>query len=175
MEISSSDESKTNDIVEQVIDGYWYSAFGKFIIDAKNNSNSIFKWTLRYTRSSGTISSVSVGIVSNGKYNTDQYCFTNPCDYEFYAWETAWRCTRNKSRQNEQHNYGGYIKDGQSIIIIELNLKNKTIRFFQNDKDLGIAFDNINMDLQYRLAASFAQQGNKLQIIDFVCEPFTNS
>lgn len=48
-----------------------------------------------------------------------------------------------------------------------LDIKNKCLQFYQDGSDIGIAFDNINMELTYRLALSFAAKGDKIQIVDF--------
>ena len=160
-----------NDVITQIGDESWNSAFAMFIAEPSKNPNTIFKWTLEYFRSELFITAMSVGIVSNtadDDYDTDLYCFSRPCKYNFYAWEAAWECTRTHSAQNERE-YGESPDDGYHEIIMELNTKLKSLKFIHNNVDYGIAFDDIDMNLSYRLAASFADKGDKLKIVDFAC------
>ena len=127
MQISSTGAHRFNDVLTQRGAGCWYCAYGRAIINPKVNPNMIFKWTLRYTKSQGTTSSISVGIISNNcHYPTEgAYCFMGK-DYEYYAWETAWTCTRGKVSEKDKRNYGTRTKIGENMIMIELDIKNKT-------------------------------------------------
>ena len=47
-----------------------------------------------------------------------------------------------------------------------INSKNKTIRYFVNDKDQGIAFQNIDITKIYHLAVCFAST-DSIKIVKF--------
>eukprot|EP01084_Bolivina_argentea_P319735 554589_1 len=176
--ISSSNGREKNDIVEQMEDGYWYCVYGTIIIDKKKHPDSIYKWKLRLNKSNKECVLPSIGIVvvnDNTKLPLDYYCFviasgqSYPCEY--YGFELTWGSIRSKEIDDQigdclYHSLKNDINEGD-IIKMELNIKNKTLKYYLNDKDLGIAFKNINMNYKYCLAISFASKGIQIQIVDF--------
>ena len=67
-----------------------------------------------------------------------------------------------KNIQWEKYGKGDKIK-------IVLNLENVTIKFYKNDIDLGIAYENIqkSKDLKYKLAVYLHWRQDSVSIINF--------
>ena len=65
--------------------------------------------------------------------------------------------------------YGAGVKIGD-IVKMELNTKDKTMQFYQNEHDHGIAFRDIefHQDITYYLAI-YLESGSDIEIIDFAC------
>ena len=58
---------------------------------------------------------------------------------------------------------------GSDIVKMELNTKQKTIRYYKGDQDQGIAFEDIDFsnDVKYHLAVTCYHKGESLKLIDF--------
>eukprot|EP01084_Bolivina_argentea_P000398 750_1 len=170
--ISSSSKTKHNDIVHQIDRTFWNSVFGLVVISSDNNPNAIYCWSFKVTFNAPTYHTTapSIGIVSDTKA-IDDYCFSDrdrEDEYHYYGWETTWKEIRSNNVDiTTKHPFGDYpkIKSGD-ILKMEVNLKNKSIKHFYNDKDLGIAFNNIDLNYKYYLGISFADQ-DRVQIVDF--------
>ena len=173
LKVSSSSEHRHNDIVQQIATGCWYSVYTRFIIDPEQQPNAIYIWRVQFTRPIERYKKASpaIGIVSAEHNPLNSYCFMS-YDHQFYCWQTAWqnaRTTKQKGDSTLSPEYGGQKGlDTGDIVTIELDIKNKWLRFYLNDRDLGIAHENINMDYKYKLGISFAHFGHKMQLLDFV-------
>ena len=147
LQISSSNEFKNNDIVEQISEGFpWHNVYGQIIIDAQS-LNAIYIWTLQFTAmEQSNIKcrwSPSIGILSSDKcLEMKGYCFMGH-QHDFYCWET-WSQDARASKANQEsdsnsHTYGQdkglHVDD---TIKMEFDTKNRTLRFYLNGKDLGI-------------------------------------
>lgn len=87
-------------------------------------------------------------------------------DYEHYCVKSDGRKIRN-----------GYVwKDYpcnmaiNDIIIIRLDLNNKQLSFIKNGQNLGVVYNDIDKTKSYRLAVSFYEDGNRIQMISYVCK-----
>lgn len=173
LKVSSSSEYRQNDIVEQIATGCWYSVYTRFIIDPQQQPNGIFIWKVQFTRPQERYKKASpaIGIVSVEHNPLDSYCFMS-YNHQFYCWQTAWqnaRTMKEKGDASVSPSYGGQRGlDTGDIVTIQVDIKNKSLRFYLNDKDLGIAHGNIKMEYKYKFAMSFAHSGHKMQLLDFV-------
>ena len=171
LKVSCSDDANINDIIEQHIEGFWYSGYGTFIINPIKYPSAIYIWTLKFSTQSSAITTPSIGIVSvDTEYPLETYCFMSQ-EYDFYAWETTWKCARDKLQASR--GYAEELDNGLEcgdIIVMELNIPNATLKYTRNGKDLGIAHDNINMQNKYCLGLSFAAASCKFQLIEFECK-----
>ena len=63
-----------------------------------------------------------------------------------------------------------FYKD--DLIKMEVNTKEKTIKYYKNDKDLGIAIYNINFknNIKYNLAISMDFKSDCVKLINFKVE-----
>ena len=60
----------------------------------------------------------------------------------------------------------GSIMNDQ-IIQIELNTRDKTIRYIVDDKDYGIAFKNVDITSKYHLGITVYNENTSIQILSF--------
>ena len=174
--VSSSNEHKQNDIVVQSVSGCWYCVYGRVIIDPQKHPSIMYEWTVKYKRDEKSIgTSPSIGIVSTNhtelENNLEYYCFMS-YDNDFYCWQTAWKTARRRvDRDNDKQKpiYGDdFGLDCGDVIKMQFDTKNATLRFYKNEKDLGIAHKDINMNNKYQFAMSFANETHSMQLLDFV-------
>lgn len=174
LQISSSSEYKENDIVEQIESSGWYNVYGKTIIDPKECPDAIYLWTLLFTKDVTRYQSIfspPIGIISVQKIKMisfDDYCFSGFTGPPFYCWET-WnqraRLTGNLGKGKEYGKQKGLKQD--DTVEMEFDVKNKSLRFYLNGNDLGIAHNDIDLDAKYKLGMSFASKTHKMQLINF--------
>eukprot|EP01084_Bolivina_argentea_P148404 259461_1 len=143
--------NKQFNTIENKLCNKWGTAYGNMEINNKNIDNiNIYIWTFKII-SIYEGSTISIGIDSSKKQNINT-CFhechhVNKSNYGYYAYELLKResCTYKYSHNN-QYNvqmYGTDIIDGDTIKM-ELNMKNKILKFYNNNTDQGIAYDNID-------------------------------
>ena len=123
----SSINDKHNNLVEHTQNKSWYSVYGQFIVDPESNPYSVYKWTLKYGHvHSG--SSPSIGIVgADGDLPTEKYCFMNPTNYDYFAWESAWSGLRDKENTNSLRYGSNRRPRNGDVIIMELNVTNNSL------------------------------------------------
>eukprot|EP01084_Bolivina_argentea_P273291 465483_1 len=172
--VSSSTKYKYNDIAyaESLPKFSRSNVFGSIVIDSNKHPNTIYSWTFKLT-SNHTLFSTSlpsIGIVSN-VISVDDYCFNMYVGgkkhylYSHYGWDISSGKVRFKNRSCD-YNASCHIESGD-MIKMEVDLKHKTLKYFQNDKDLDVAFEDIDLNFKYCLAISFPPWSNQVQIIDF--------
>eukprot|EP01084_Bolivina_argentea_P193993 332803_1 len=128
-------------------------SYGAEVIESK--SNRICLWNIQFI---GNIIDTDyeayedydyelfVGITSNSLFSQKRksinYCFRT--------------CGKKKAKNGKWEKYTESSINFGAIIGIKLDLKNKTISFYHNDKNIGIAFENIECgyNINYRLAVS---------------------
>eukprot|EP01084_Bolivina_argentea_P301892 520972_1 len=183
--ILSSNGREENDILE-TIELCYCSAYGTVIVDKKKHPDSIYKWTFRIKKEneSGLPCIGIVSIEGNDELPMNSTCFrlnhrnsSNQVtsNHKYYAWQMDTNRLRSKEIDSSQLFFVQYNQAQRDLItdadIIEMriNVKNKTLKYYSNDKDFGIAFNNIDMNRQYCLAISvgFSYKADQIQIIDF--------
>eukprot|EP01084_Bolivina_argentea_P209773 357244_1 len=131
-------------------------AYGNIAIT--NNTPAIYKWHFRMIHPYSTI---YIGIDSSNKkcitaqYKNFTYCRQNSCS--FYACSgtgTIYSNTLGYSRAN----YADMDWRTDDIVIMQLNAKKKTLKYYLNGIDKGIAFENIEFkDTQYHMAVCISR------------------
>eukprot|EP01084_Bolivina_argentea_P212518 361225_1 len=169
--ISSSSNRKCNDIVHRTDTGDVNCVFGTVVIGLDNYPNAIYCWSFKVTLYPSPMLNVwpfvqllydspFIGIVSARKaINND--CFSKKeYAYNFYGRDTTWKSLKCNNYNLTIASYGAYdkIKSGD-IIKMEVDLKNKSIKYFHNNKDLGFTFNEIDLNYKYYLGISFADKG----------------
>eukprot|EP01084_Bolivina_argentea_P167508 290706_1 len=133
-------------------------AFGGFIIDFKKLKRHILRWKFKiiqydplyYSSDEEDSTStnwmhfeeeMSIGIdLLNNQNEKCKHSYSFGSDGAYYR----------KERQIVQNTDNAFGKD--DTITMELDCFNKTLKYYLNDKDLRIAFDNIYGDEPYRMA-----------------------
>ena len=182
LKISSSEENKHNDIVEQIDDGSWCSVLGKTIIDPEKSPSSIYIWQLKITAPNHDETSPTIGILEadmdyitkqNSDCPMDMYCFNfSNFELQYYAWATGYGETDiSENQQGMHYQYGSKDEINEeklaNIFTMELNIPNKSLKFSLNDEEQGIVSNNIDIEKKYCLAISFAGKGFKTELLSF--------
>ena len=145
------------------------TAYGNIGIHGGHNATYIWKFKVLSKQSSAPI---AFGIdASNKKYIKGYFCSSfNP--FTFYAYRSnrnafsrGYKCAKNMPRSCYGHGL-----DMEDIIIMTVNTKSKSISFCHNDKDLGIAYQNIDFsdNKRYHMAVWTNYAATAITLIDFV-------
>ena len=159
----------TNKMIKCIKSYYYSSIYGSYSI--QSNSQDKFTWILQISRennnvNNGKLNGIYIGISST--YICDSDCFSNTessnysCSLDGNKW--------SQGNQNKYHSEKFIVGD---IMTMTLDCKNKQLSFSHNGKDLGIAYDNIDIDtnIKYKLAIIASQRGDQIQIINFIKGP----
>ena len=142
----------------------WPNAnYGKNIISSTDKC--IYKWYLKIRKRENII----VSVVSNKNCNPHLY----PVHHDKYYWfflnpDNLGKLKDHKGSTWQNPEYGKDIKNGD-IVCMELNLKRENISFYINGKNLGVAFQNIDIgdDIDYRLCVTLRDLGSFVTIMKF--------
>ena len=147
LELSSSDEknNKINDIVQIQAEQSSLNnlqVHGNVIINPTKNPDVIAEWTIE-----SNVKWYAIGIKS--KYNLEA-----EIDY-------AWDGRKISS---------GKLRKGDTIKM-ELNIPNKSLTYYKNDKLMKDSFSNIDVSKEYHLAIEISEvameEGDNVKLIDF--------
>ena len=144
---------------------------GKLDIDCGKYTNAIYKWKFN-VQADGT----SIGIDSDTQRQyVDKYCFpayaSDKARY-FYAMgdtgDLEYNCSDGPWTVNKPKEYSDYIKKGDEIDMI-LDVSTKTMIFYKNGKNLGVAYDDIDADKIYHMAICLGsnEPDEFIEIVDF--------
>ena len=162
----------------------WASALGIFIFEFNDYTDCILSWTLKLSR----INIVEIGIISidsevDSKEILDDNCFWGEFNHR-KSWEAAiaWygifksASTYLDSHHAEARNTGAF-KDtidleknvSANVIRMEINVNNRTMELWINEKYCGIAFKDINIAHKYRfgLALGPGSSDPRIEIVKF--------
>eukprot|EP01084_Bolivina_argentea_P189861 326407_1 len=145
----------------------WHSAYGAFIIDFSTQcSNMIYEWTFRIF---GSVSGIHAGggdqlIAIDSTYNSlDTYMY--PTSGMHYALH----CNGHKYRSGESSMV--YMTDGfdaGDVVILRINIQDKSMSFIKNGVDCGIAYSDIDTSVKYRVVISLGhRKGNGTELVSF--------
>ena len=137
--------------------------FGKEIISSTDQC--IYKW---YLQLNGYPSGFIIGLtskpwnVNNNLYESQKcgqcYLFWPNVSFQLASHITSWSVK-------------DYIRDAKSndIVCMEVNLIDKTIKIYLNDKDKGIAFKNVETgdDIKYRLSVTLLNIQTSISLVKF--------
>ena len=158
------------------LDGDGYiprSIYGNILINARLNRMYIWKFQIVTLPSNGN-PICSFGIESSNKQqiNTYFYCaaLAKRYNYMYYAYDTNELKGSKYSHDTKRTDYGVGAKTGDVITMI-LNTKLRTIKFYLNDRDLGIAYENVTFGFDdgkgYHMAVYIDEAPTCVKLIDF--------
>ena len=172
-------------IVTHNPDGYkdmGISIFGNVKISQKLCSSK-FIWTFKISEARPGLA-IAIGIDANlAKIVNDLFDCNGSADRPFYAYEAEFYTSYGSTRETAKLNvhvpndmrvidvdYGiCYAQENkENILKMELDTKNKTLRYFVNEKDQGIAVNNVMLDNdeEYTLAISM-DKNVTVQLLQF--------
>ena len=148
---------------ENVSDSYDNTSYGSKWIPS--NQDIIIKWTLRILCNESRGIGIFIGIY-NSDLSADKPFFTDDKNI-YYAWQNETRFYFSKNGYSTISYGEMYGED--DVIVMELNLKLKTIEFYKNGESQGIAFKDIvkNDDTRYKLFISMFSERDSVQIVNF--------
>lgn len=161
LKLSSSNSGSTNyDVVETKSgDWKWNTVYGTVDIDTEKFKNMIANWTFKVDFKCGAI-----GIDSSNSQHTDTFCFGKADDANNYGWHTNGQLFSS----SEPHIRDALLFGPKDIIKMELNVAKKMLKFYKNDVDVNLQFNDIDTSKTYRLAVSLYNESfkGKLHIIE---------
>ena len=155
------------------------SAFGT--IDIKENDDCIYIWTIKILDEWSMDRNIGLIDASIKLSPGESFDYLGYGDDKYYACNGAYKESHNIDLTYKHSEYEESVYDEQygefdegEIIKMELNTKDKTLRYFQDDIDKGIAFDNIDFsnDTVYNLALSVTFHRNAPYEFSFYKDKF---
>ena len=159
------------------LDDPYHSVYGNIGIIGSNKANK-YTWTFKILCLPGSSTwneNLYIGIDSSNKscVNDD---FSQPMTvalinqkYHLYAWGSDQHMYfKNDGYTYSSRSYGKYWR-ADDIIKMELNMNEKSLRFYLNDVDQGIASQDIQFKEgeTYYLAVAIGDAGTSLKLISF--------
>ena len=169
MEITSSDTNNTEQGDIALLDPSnhqlmrWLTAHGNIIMNPTENPNVIATWTIKVDTGLCTI-----GIDSEYVDPPPIYIYTFYETSRWYRWD-GWDGMQNDDRTQNKKQDKDKFKRGD-VIKMQLDVPNKKLIFYRNDKRTNIVFDDIDVSKNYHLEINVYCHGIRslaTQIIDF--------
>ena len=163
--ISSDKRMITHDTMTHACDSH---CFGSLQISSLSN-DTIYKWDIQITKLNPVSCwNIMIGVSSKFKLQKSipwgdihvraalEYAYSDNGDILSNHNRFLWKKYGNPSVEND-------------IISVELDLNKQQIRFYINDKDQGIAYENIKTgkDIKYRFVVGALIEGAQLTLINF--------
>eukprot|EP01084_Bolivina_argentea_P123240 218399_1 len=152
-----TDIVRTDTYIERIEDNDdgIHVAYGSQIVE----KNGIHEWTLKIEKISRSFA-IIIGVSSRTIHLNDAFIETT---YPHY-------CLKSDGRRIAS----GYVwKDYpcqlaiNDIIIVRLNLNKRELSYVKNGNELGVAYKDIDISVSYRLAVSFYEDGNRVEMISY--------
>ena len=148
------------------------TAYGNVQIDG--NKHILYEWTFKIYFQSIKFTMV-IGIDSSNKYFKNSKYTVSINKYPHYS-NCNGTISSNKQCDNVEEFFRRLLYEQNrwkigDIIKMEINTKNKTIKYKHNDKDLGIAYKNIDFTNNkiYNLAIFLYAEKAAVQLLNFSC------
>ena len=155
------------------------TAYGNVIIDKRSKGSHIWTFSVVKPDCSGQ-GEMTIGIDSSRKKFADDCMYvSHRKEYAYYGYVsfndgddacTAIRTYNAKlDHKHYECEYGVIYSDTESEVKMELNMRNRTLKYYVNDTDQGIAFDNIcfQNDEQYTMVVCLAYEVMSVQLTNY--------
>ena len=146
-------------------------------------SKGLHHWTLKLleythrvddnkTNWNNVVGVVDTDLLKDINYNTYLGCYDAKTIYFYIGWlDSQNHATTYDSRRGEQHKeYGESFKKADDVIDVYLDLNEGTLSYGINGTDYGVAFDDVDVDKEYRLFLIISGEGTSFQILSYDCE-----
>ena len=145
MEISSSDKNDDTkkDIVNAHICNEWLSVNGDIIINPMKNPNVIATWTVKVNARN-----CQIGIHSSYENKLHSFGNANHPNYGWWASHADFGAMI-QTKMNISYNKDWFVCN--DVIKMQLNVPEKKLVFFKNNRKTNIVFENIDLSSSYHL------------------------
>ena len=136
------------------------SIYGNIQISLVTNRNMSYSWTFKVNRC--IYNHIYFGISSTNNINERFYENTNSSNYCICL--DGYKITKDHAERytNESFHSG-------DIISMIIDCQSRQLSFKKNGKNLGIAYDNIDHHVTYKMAIAVKFEGDEVELIDFEC------
>ena len=146
------------------------TVYGNVAIDGSILAKYIWEFKVIYRTPVYTITTIGIDASNKGKIH--QYFYNVSDDHYFYAYKTTqYAGYKYENAENNMFgtDYGKGRGDDNLTVKMELDTKERTIKFYHDEQDLGIAFDNLkfNGDIIYHLAVYIQETETSVQLSNF--------
>ena len=111
---------------------------------------------------------VAIGIDSSNKQYSESSFDSIMNDHTFYSYESIQSHSQMRGNSGVKFDYGSIYCTAKTTISMELDMKQKTLRYFVNGEDQGIAINDVNFanDERYSVAIS-TDNDIKIKLLQF--------
>ena len=127
------------------------------------NNNSIYRWTFRINQGGSGV--FVIGIAGT---TTNFYKYANRVFYDM-RYNYGFNIYNGRKVHNQKFiTYGDACKSGD-VVVMEVDMKDRSIIYFINDISQGTAFENIKRGrlVHYKLAITLQEPNDGCTMIDF--------
>ena len=141
------------------------TAYGNIVVDPENDTIYEYKWQFKM---SDPRDYVYIGLDSSDKKHTNiTYVNATANKCTFYGYRTGGWFDWNVGNGFQTDWHGSNLKTGD-IISMVVNVKDGTIKYFINEKDLFVAPPKLLLNEKYNMAVSiYKNMKTNIQITDF--------
>ena len=150
------------------------TAFGNILITANPSAKYIWKFQIIDKQKWSTVT-VGIALKTESKEILDRWFYKPSQDVPFYAYKTVLKSGYKFENDPDiqtgiMYGHGAVIGD---MITMELDTKQKSIRFYLNEEDLGMAYENVKFDFEqdeiegYHMAVFINRVITSVKLIDF--------
>ena len=155
-------KDKHNDLVSANRPKTWNTAYGDLSIVIRNTPNHVYSWTVSTTQRT-----IVIGLDSSEYSTLDNIWSLSKGIYHCWATNAGLRTNQQDSWNDDACEvYGEPIACYSQLITMELNCKERTIRYIWNGKDYGVAFRNLDDGLSYRFFVCINRNAS-VQLLNF--------
>ena len=144
------------------------TVYGNILIDPMNDKVSEYKWEIELLECSGQYGYIGLDS-SDKKCSNTNFAVPGNNRHVFYGYATDgffdWQKDYDKGLSALR--YGKEIHREHETITMVLNIKDASLRYYRNGKDLGVVKPSIKLDLKYYFAVMIRTKGQSVKIVDF--------
>ena len=144
------------------------TVYGNIRIDDKMHCNK-FLWEFKIISANDMVC-IGIGIDSSNKEYTNTMFDSSINKYPYYSFESIKIVTGLSQilTNDSSDDYGSFYCKPNSVVKMELDTNNKTLRYYVNGADQGIAVDNVKFDNNEQYVAAISVNKNvKIKLLKF--------
>lgn len=170
------DVSKHSDDIDVTIDSAinktseWNSVYGLVHIDKETFNDNIITWSIRIHAKNDPVLEIGILEVKERENHSENF-FVAKDGYCYGLYVTSYSQILDTHITFECSSKLGKIRiepnSSDNLIRMELNVKNKTIKYYMNGVDFGIAWNDIDFSTKYSLCISLLKLDASVKLEKF--------